>query len=220
MSAHEAPDRPLRSDAERNRQRILAAATEVFAERGLGVSLDDIAAAAGVGVGTVYRRFPDKDALIEALFEQKLREIEELLHRSLEIEDPWEAFSGFMRSMCRLQAEDRGLKEALMSADRGRERLSATRDTIAPVAGELLRRAQEAGAVRADLGPFDVPMMNFAVGYIADTTRAVHPSYWERLVTILLDGLRPVRERTTEMPAEPLDREQFLTAISHKMRRP
>src|SRR4051812_27456804 len=143
MSAHEAMDRPLRVDAERNRQRILAAAGDVFAERGLGVSLDDIAAAAGVGVGTVYRRFPDKDALIEALFEQKIRGIEELALRSLEIEDPWEAFAGFMRGMCRLQAEDRGLKEALMSADRGHERLSAARDTIAPVATQLLTRAQE-----------------------------------------------------------------------------
>ena len=219
MTAHEAPDRPLRSDAERNRQRILAAAADVFAERGLGVSLDDIAAAAGVGVGTVYRRFPDKDALIEALFEQKIRGIEELALASLEIEDPWEAFSGFMRGMCRLQAEDRGLKEALMSADRGHERLSAARDTIAPVATRLLTRAQEAGAVRADLGPFDVPMMHFAVGYIADTTRSLHPRYYERIVTILLDGLRTERDGTGEMPQEPLSRDQFLTAMSSKMRR-
>ena len=69
----------------------------MFAERGLDVSLDDIAAAAGVGVGTVYRRFPDKDALIEALFEEKIRGIEELAREALEVEDPWEAFSGFMR---------------------------------------------------------------------------------------------------------------------------
>src|SRR3954447_5600139 len=108
MTVHEAAERPLRSDAERNRQRILAAAAEVFAERGLGVSLDDVAAAAGVGVGTVYRRFPDKDSLIEALFEQKIHGIEELARTSLEIEDAWEAFSGFMRAMCRMQAEDRG----------------------------------------------------------------------------------------------------------------
>jgi len=219
VTAHEAPDKPLRIDAERNRQRILAAAAEVFAERGLGVSLDDIADAAGVGVGTVYRRFPDKDALIEALFEQKIAAIEEFARSSLEIEDPWEAFSGFMRGMCRMQAEDRGLKEALMSADRGHERLSAARDTIAPVASQLLTRAQEAGAVRADLAPFDVPMMHFAVGFIADTTRSLHPSYYERVVTILLDGMRAERDGTTEMPVEPLDREQFLAAMSRKMRR-
>src|SRR4051812_44240595 len=153
--------RPLRSDAERNRQRILAAAAEVFAERGLGVSLDDIAAAAGVGVGTVYRRFPDKDALIEALLEEKVRGIQELATSSLEIEDPWEAFERFMRGACRLQAEDRGLKEALLSADRGHERLAAARDTIAPVATKLLRRAQESGELREDLSQFDIPLIHF-----------------------------------------------------------
>src|SRR3954468_23269692 len=107
-------DRPLRADAERNRQRIIAAAASVFAERGLDVSLDDIAAAAGVGVGTVYRRFPDKDALIDALFEAKINDIRQLAQRSLEVEDAWEGFSGFVRGVCALQARDRGLKEALL----------------------------------------------------------------------------------------------------------
>jgi AcrR family transcriptional regulator len=219
MTAHEAPDRPLRSDAERNRQRILAAAAEVFAERGLGVSLDDIAAAAGVGVGTVYRRFPDKDALIEALFEQKIRGIEELARRALEMDDAWEAFEGFIRGVCRLQASDRGLKEALASADRGHERLGAARNTIAPVASELLRRAQAAGAVRADLDPFDVPMMNFAVGFVADTTRSVNPDYWQRTLTLLLDGIRARREDSLPMPAEPLDQDQFLSAMRSRVRK-
>ena len=210
--------RPLRADAERNRARILAAAAEVFAERGLDVSLDDIAAHAGVGVGTVYRRFPDKDALIDALFEDKIARAVALADESLEIEDPWEAFSGFMRSMCRLQAEDRGLKEALMSADRGRERLSATRDTIAPVAGELLRRAQEAGAVRADLGPFDVPMLHLCVGLIADRTRDVAPDYWERVLAIVIDGIS-AKGATTPMPVEPLDHEAFTEAMATARRR-
>jgi AcrR family transcriptional regulator len=219
VAAHEAPDKPLRIDAERNRKRILAAASEVFAERGLCVSLDDIADAAGVGVGTVYRRFPDKDALIEALFEEKIHAIEELARRALEVEDQWEAFSGFMRAVCRMQAEDRGLKEALLSADRGRERLSAARDTIAPVAEQLLKRAQKAGAVRADLGRFDVPMMQFAVGFVAEKTRDVSPAYWERLMTVMLDGVRAERSGVTPMPVEPLDREEFTTAITTRLRR-
>src|ERR687893_559304 len=117
--------RPLRADAERNRQRILAAASTVFAERGLDVSLDDIAGAAGVGVGTVYRRFPDKDALIDALFEDKIADV---------------------------------------------ERVAMARDRIAPIAMQVLQRAQNAGVVRADLGAFDVPLMHFAVGYVAEST--------------------------------------------------
>src|SRR5690349_18357886 len=126
--------RPLRADAERNRARILAAAAEVFAERGLDVSLDDIAAAAGVGVGTVYRRFPDKDALIDALFEAKIGRAVQLARDALEIEDPWEGWATFMRGMCAMNAADRGFKDALLSRDRGRERVATARDTIAPVA--------------------------------------------------------------------------------------
>src|SRR3954465_15112387 len=125
-------DRPLRADAERNRQRILAAAASVFADRGLEVSLDDIAAAAGVGVGTVYRRFPDKDALIHALFEKKIAALEELTQDALAMEDPWEGFIHFMRGMSRSHAKDRGLKECIFSADRGRARAERARQGIAP----------------------------------------------------------------------------------------
>jgi AcrR family transcriptional regulator len=216
MSAsHVPPARPLRADAERNRRRIMEAAATVFAERGLGVSLDDIAAAAGVGVGTVYRRFPDKDALIDALFEDKIRTVQTVALDALELEDPWEAFAGFMRGVCRLQAEDRGLKEALLS-DRGRDRVARARDMMAPLAIRLLRRAQEAGAVRADLGEYDIPLMHFAVGFVAETTDSVAPHYWERVLTILLDGLKAEREGTTPMPAEPLERAEFVEALSRR----
>ena len=208
------PSRPLRVDAERNRRRILEAAAVVFAERGLDVSLDEIAAAAGVGVGTVYRRFPDKDALIDALFEDKIRAVEALARHALELSDPWEAFSGFMRGMCRLQADDRGLADALLSVTRGRERVARARNTIAPLAIQLLRRAQDAGVVRADLGEYDVPLMNFAVGFVAEKTDAVAPGYWERVLTILLDGIRAEREGTTPMPVEPLDRAAFVEAMA------
>jgi AcrR family transcriptional regulator len=219
MTTPEVPEKPLRVDAERNRQRILAAAAEVFAERGLDVSLDDIAAAAGVGVGTVYRRFPDKDGLIDALFEEKIGEVEQLARKSLEIEDAWEAFSTFMRAVCAWQARDRGLKDAMLSR-RGSERVDAARNRIAPVVTELLERAQAQGAIRADLAPFDIPVMHFTIGLIADKTRDVAPEYWQRIMTVLLDGLRVQREDTTEMPAPPLDREQFVSALGGQARRP
>jgi AcrR family transcriptional regulator len=210
--------RPLRADAERNRERILAAAAEVFAERGLDVSLDDIAAHAGVGVGTVYRRFPDKDALIEALFEDKIDRAVALADEALGIEDPWEGFTTFMRGMCRMQAQDRGFKDALLGRDRGRERVAAARERIAPLAMRLLARAQEAGAVRSDLGPFDVPMLNLCVSLIADRTRDVAPDYWERVLTILIDGLS-AKGPTTPMPVGPLDRETFTEAMAGPRRR-
>ena len=210
--------RPLRADAERNRARILAAAAEVFADRGLDVSLDEIAAHAGVGVGTVYRRFPDKDALIDALFEEKIDRAVELADRALEIEDPWEAFTTFMRGMCRMQAGDRGFKDALLARDRGRERVAAARERIAPRAMKLLTRAQEAGAVRPDLGPFDVPMLNLCVSLIADRTRDVAPEYWERVLTIIIDGIS-AQGPASPMPVEPLDRDTFTEAMSSGRRR-
>src|SRR5687767_9677648 len=98
MTAPRADARPLRADAERNRQRIVAAAAALFAERGVDVSMDDIAAAAGVGIGTIYRRFPDREALIEALFEDKIARMAAMARGALEIEDPWEAFETFFRS--------------------------------------------------------------------------------------------------------------------------
>ena len=106
-------EQPLRRDAERNRQRILDTAGQLFAERGLGVSLDEIARHAGVGVGTVYRRFPDKDQLIDALFEARIGEILAVATASLEISDPWEALVHFLERSMELQVKDRALKELL-----------------------------------------------------------------------------------------------------------
>src|ERR1043166_6338645 len=90
MSAVTSDSRPLRVDAARNRERILAAASEVFADRGLDVSLDDIARHAGVGVGTVYRRFPTKEALIEALFDSHLAQLEALAENAVSYADSWD----------------------------------------------------------------------------------------------------------------------------------
>src|SRR3954471_24303008 len=102
-SASELSDRPLRRDAERNRQRILAAAGELSTERGLRVTLDDIAHHAGVGVGTVYRRFPDKEVLIDALFEQRLERMRATAEQALADPDPWNGLVRFFERGCELQ---------------------------------------------------------------------------------------------------------------------
>src|SRR4051812_26549365 len=129
--ASEAP-RPLRKDAERNRLRILDAARDLFARRGLEVTLDDVAHHAGVGVGTVYRRFPDKELLIEALFEDRLGAIAGLAAQALEVEDAWEGLTGFLEATMGLQAADRGLKEIVLGGPHGREHVAATRRQMAP----------------------------------------------------------------------------------------
>ena len=209
-------DRPLRADAERNRRRILEAASTVFAERGLGVSLDDVAAAAGVGVGTVYRRFPDKDALIDALFEAKIRAVAERARAVLEIEDPWEAFATFMHGVCASHAADRGLKEAMLSGDRGRERMRIAREHMAPVAAQVVHRAQAAGVLRRDIGVLEVPVLHMLIGDLAEKTREADPHYWERALTIVLDGLRAERAAPTPLPGEALDPERFAAIMTRR----
>src|SRR5215468_9554997 len=117
--SREAPaPRPLRRDAERNRQLILRAASEVFTSRGLQASLDDVAQQAGVGVGTVYRRFPDKEALVEALFEERIQAM-----KALAEPDSWTALVTFLESVCAALATDHGLREILMFASYGRDRV-------------------------------------------------------------------------------------------------
>ncbi len=207
-------ERPLLADARRNRARILAAAHEVFAGRGLDVSLDEIAAHAGVGVGTVYRRFADKDALIDALFEERIGEIAAAGRRALAAEDPWEGFVAFMREAEALQTADRGLKQALLSRGRGHERVERARETIAPIVTALVERARAGGRLRSDLAPSDVPLVHLMIGAVADATRDVAPEVWRRLLGIVLDGMCTRRDRPTELSAAPLDREQFAAAMS------
>lgn len=210
--------RPLRADAERNRQRVLDAAKLLFAERGVDVAVEDIAAAAGVGIGTVYRRFPDRESLVEAVFATKLERVIEIARDALEIEDPWEAFRTFVVEVARMHARDRGLKDVTLSNDRGRERVAAFRSAIQPLAGQLLERAKAAGALREDVSAFDIPMIHRAVAAIADLTRDVSPDYFERTLTLLVDGLARERSAPTPMPAAPLDVEQFVTVMSRVRR--
>src|SRR5689334_9580535 len=128
------PDpRPLRRDAARNRQRILQAAREVFAERGLGVTLDDIADRAGVGVGTVYRRFADKEALIDALFEERIDELASIAEDALAEGDGWEGLVSFLDRSLAMQAADRGFKDIVTSGTHGRARVAEARARIAPL---------------------------------------------------------------------------------------
>lgn len=212
MAQIELNRRPLRADAARNRLKILAAARQVFAERGFDAPLDEIAERAGVGVGTVYRRFHDKDALIDALFEERLGEIAELGRRALRADDPWEAFVAFITDGVALQACDRGLKQAMLS--RGRDRAQRARETIAPIAGELIARAQAAGRLRADLSTMDLPIINLMIGAIADLTRPVAADTYRRMLQIVLDGLATARDEPTPLPSQPISHEQLAAALT------
>jgi AcrR family transcriptional regulator len=210
--------RPLRRDAERNRRRILDAAAEVFADRGLGASLDEIAQQAEVGVGTVYRRFPNKETLIDALFDDQLDEIVAIAEEGLAIDDPWDGLVHFLRTALERQAANRGLKELLLGArmnpSQGGGCEIAGRERIEPLVSRLVERAQADGSLRPDIAVTDMPMLQMVVGSAVDYTRDVEPETWRRVFTVVLDGLRAERSAHTPMTVAPLDTDGLARAMS------
>src|SRR4051812_44382029 len=145
--------RALRADAERNRRRILDAARQVFADEGLTVGVDAVARAAGVGVGTLYRRFPTKQDLLAAVIEDGVCRLADEVEELERIEDPWESFAAAVGAFAGTIARDRGFYEVIHGtpelvpvAVESKERLQAALDRV-------LRRAQKAGVVRGDVVP-------------------------------------------------------------------
>jgi AcrR family transcriptional regulator len=182
--------RPLRADAERNRRLLLDAARELFAQRGLGVTLDDIAHHAGLGVGTAYRRFGSRENLIDALFEERVGDIVALAREALKAEDAWEGLVSFLERSLALQASDRGLKELLLGTAEGRERVASIREQMRPLATKLVRRAQRTGQLRQDFAPQDLPLLQIMLGAIVDASDSIRPDLWRRYLALILDGMR------------------------------
>jgi AcrR family transcriptional regulator len=205
--------RPLRRDAELNRQRILRAAAEVFTARGLQASLDDVARQAGVGVGTVYRRFPDKESLAEALFEERISALVGLAEQGLADPDPWRGLVEFLRAAGSLLATDRGLREILLFATYGKDRVERGKARMQPVVTALVARAKDAGQVRADLEPTDFPFIEFMLTAAAEYAADVRPGIWLRYLTLIVDGLRPARDDVTPLPVPALEPEEMLQVM-------
>jgi AcrR family transcriptional regulator len=208
MSTSTPPERPLRRDAERNRQRILEVARESFAEDGLAVTLDEIARRAGLGVGTVYRRFPDKEQLIDALFEEGIGRMVAIAEEALRDEDPWNGLVGFLEAATAAHAQDRGLKEVALSGAHGLERVARARELMFPLVTRLVRRAQEQGTLRPDVEPTDLPLLQLMLGSLSECTRDVEPDAWRRFLGILTDGLRTRRDGPTPLERSGLEPEQ------------
>jgi AcrR family transcriptional regulator len=205
--------RPLRRDAEMNRQRILRAASQVFTARGLQASLDDVARQAGVGVGTVYRRFPDKEALVDALFEDKLAALVTEAERALEAPDSWTGLVTLLERAGAMLTRDRGLVEILMYATYGQDRVSQARARMQPVVTRVVERAQRDGKVRADFRPTDVPFIEFMLSAAAEYAAQTQPEVWRRYLTLIVDGLRPSRAETTPLPTGALTPEEMVIAM-------
>jgi AcrR family transcriptional regulator len=196
-------ERALRADARRNREAILAAAKRLFADQGLDAQMPDIARAAKVGVGTVYRHFPNKEDLVAALIEERFARIAERGITALEEakENPWQAFCDFMRFSVELQANDRALSQ-VMAGNPDLMRTHAEASGTRKISGRLVKLAQRSGDVRKDAEMEDIPMIICGLGHVTQAARAgeMAPGMsWERFLAIVLDGLRA--PGTTKLPA-------------------
>lgn len=183
--------RPLRADARRNHEKVVAAAAAAFAESGLEAQVEDIARRAGVGIGTVYRHFPTKEAIVEALAEQHFERLADIAEAALdERGDAWEIFSATIWRAANAAAGDvawceiiGGRPDAVQGAAGGQQRLA---DAIATLIG----RAQRRGLMREDATVQDVRTIMCGFGHVAAAQRAGAGLDWKRYLEIALDGLR------------------------------
>jgi AcrR family transcriptional regulator len=180
----------IRADARRNREAVLVAARTRLAKHGLDGSIEDIARAAGVGVGTVYRHFPSKDHLIAALVRTRFERLAERATEALTEEDPWEAFCNLMRYSAELQMSDRALSQFLVQQpELGYH--NAVETGLADLTEQLIRNAQRVGGMRKDAVVEDVPTLICGLGAVTAGAAGTMPELnWERYVEIMLDGLR------------------------------
>jgi AcrR family transcriptional regulator len=185
----ELAEKPLRADARRNREKVLAAARAVFAEQGVDAQMDDVARRADVGVGTVYRHFPTKDALITALTDEVFEVIAAHARELLELDDPWEAFRQAMWFAGEKTAGDRAFAEILGAAQGSMPRSCPGKEDLIATTSELMRRSIAAGKMRADAMIDDIPLLMCGVGS-AVTVPHPRPEAWRRHLAIVLDGLR------------------------------
>jgi AcrR family transcriptional regulator len=183
-------ERPLRADARRNRERILESAREVFAEYGVDAQMDDVAQRAGVGVGTVYRHFPTKEALMVELVRQKFRVFAAAAREALELDgEPFDVFADMLRSNAEVCARDAAMQHALTGV--GEHiwiQALPDQEALMELSGELMGRAQRAGTMRPDVGPADIGMLMCGV---SSTMAHCGPGFdWRRHLELAINMLR------------------------------
>jgi AcrR family transcriptional regulator len=183
-------EKPLRADARRNREKVLAAARAVFADQGVDAQIDDVAKRADVGVGTVYRHFPTKEALLNALTDDLFAVVAVHTRTLLTLADPWEAFTRAMWFGAEKTAGDRAFTEILAATRKGEPaRTCAGKEDLLVTVGELMDRCKAAGVMRQDAMVEDVGLLMCGVGSASQMEHPV-PGAWRRHLAILLDGLR------------------------------
>ncbi|MFZ2527354.1 MAG: TetR/AcrR family transcriptional regulator [Rhodococcus sp. (in: high G+C Gram-positive bacteria)] len=223
MTSTSATDRKLRKDAALNRERLLVAGRELFAQRGLGVTLNDVAHHAGVGVGTAYRRFANKDELVDAILERQNEEIEQILRAALDEPDPWVGLVRYLEQSLALQARDRGMAQIFAGRHGRPAKYDESRDRLAPLVDRVAERARSAGVLRADVTGTDLIFLQIAFSAVAVVAqdgpvldgRDDVEQLFRRYLWIAIDGLRAHPGARSELPVPPLT-----TAEAHTLLQP
>lgn len=197
--------RPLRADAERNRARVLTAAREVFAERGIDASVDEVARRAGVGVGTLYRRFPDKEALLSAALLDAGEEILAAMQAAADVDDPAAALRATMSALVEAITADRAFYEGVHERYAQCSWAKLPRKAILAHLTEVAERAKAAGALRHDVAPTDLFSVSGLLAKLPAFRLTEQPRLWERYLEVVLDGLAPgaVRDPLPHHPPAP-----------------
>ncbi len=189
---------PLRRDAERNRQRIVDQTRRLVAQAGLSVSHDDIARAAEVGVGTVYRRFPQRQALFEELFTDWVEDVAQLAGQARDEPDAWSGLTGFLDHVVVVQATDRGMREVLSGSPHAPRLARHAREQVAPIVAELLLRAQQQGTARPEAGLGDVAMVPLLTASVIDHGGDLATA--RRVLAVLVAGLQAPAASAAPLP--------------------
>jgi AcrR family transcriptional regulator len=191
----------VRSDAERNRERILTAAREVFAEQGLEVPMSEVARCAGVGAATLQRRFPSREDLITATFASKMTDYANAIDRALAKKDPWQAFCAYIEEVCAMQAADRGFTSVLTLTFPLDKQFEGERARAYHGLVELIKRAKESGQLRKDFSPEDLVLVMMANAGVITAMGDAAPEAWRRVVAYLVQAFSAKNQ--AELPPAP-----------------
>ena len=194
-------DRALRRDAAENRERIIEAARAVFREQGLQAPIEEVARRAGVGIATLYRRFPTRPELITCAFAAKMRDYADATEEALGFEDPWGGFCWYVERLCGMQAGDQGFTDVLTMTFPASVEFEELRDHTFLRFRQLTKRAKQVGRLRRDFTTEDLPLILMANAGVVAASHAAAPDAWRRVVHLLLQGLEsPARGRLPKAP--------------------
>jgi AcrR family transcriptional regulator len=179
-----------RRDAQRNHELLVEAARELFMEQGVEAPLEEVARRAGLGIGTLYRHFATRDALVEAIVERRMGELLTIAEAALAEPDGWDGLVRLLERTLELQAADRMLKDVLMRYSPETARLESAREEVRRLFERILVRARDEGTLRRDFALPDLALLLWSFAPVIDATAKVAPNAWRRHLRWLLDGLR------------------------------